>query len=250
MSDEHPSYPNPTIVEALCEVHFRLPGGWEPSLAGELFKRIQDEYPEMEPMSEVSVQLEHGPAGVLQRIEPARQKTRFKHADRPLLIHLAENMLTVNVLKPYPGWATMRSDVLSGWRHCREVLEPESVQRVGLRYINRIPRESLDQRPCDWLKASDYVPPAVLESRPGFFLRAQTHLDATNSLIVTLADARGDATGDPGGIVFDIDRIVEQDMGSDCQVIEDEIERLHTEVWRVFSSAKGPSLERLLRGEG
>lgn len=35
----HPTYPNPTIVEALCEIHFRFPEGteWKPTLVGEFF---------------------------------------------------------------------------------------------------------------------------------------------------------------------------------------------------------------------
>ena len=45
MSDEHPTYPNPTIVEAACDIHFRLSQTkeWKPSLPGELFKHIQKE---------------------------------------------------------------------------------------------------------------------------------------------------------------------------------------------------------------
>ena len=50
MISAHPSYPNPTIAEALCEVHWQFPAGreWKSSLPGELFKHIQDEYPEMD----------------------------------------------------------------------------------------------------------------------------------------------------------------------------------------------------------
>ncbi len=31
MSSEHPTYPNPTITEAVCDIHFRLPEGKEQS---------------------------------------------------------------------------------------------------------------------------------------------------------------------------------------------------------------------------
>lgn len=33
MDSEHLSYPNPTIIKAICDIHFRLPEakGWKPS---------------------------------------------------------------------------------------------------------------------------------------------------------------------------------------------------------------------------
>jgi hypothetical protein len=58
MNSRHPTYPNPTITEAVCDIHFRLPQEkeWKPSLPGELFKHIQNEYPEMEPVLEMGLQ--------------------------------------------------------------------------------------------------------------------------------------------------------------------------------------------------
>ncbi len=40
MNSGYPTYPNPTITEAVCDIHFRLPQEkeWKPSLPGELFK--------------------------------------------------------------------------------------------------------------------------------------------------------------------------------------------------------------------
>jgi uncharacterized protein (TIGR04255 family) len=49
-----------------------------------------------------------------------------------------------------------------------------------------------------------------------------------------------------GAIIFDIDRIVEREILTGQEVLEQEIERLHTDVWKVFSSAKSEKLETLL----
>lgn len=45
MNSGHPTYPNPTITEAVCDIHFRLSQEkeWRPSFPGELFKHIQTE---------------------------------------------------------------------------------------------------------------------------------------------------------------------------------------------------------------
>ena len=123
MNSEYPTYPNPTITEAVCDIHFRLPqeNEWKPSFPGELFKHIQNEYPEMEPVLEMGLQFEFGPLGTGTKFVPQRQKVRFKHGTRPLILQLAEDSLSISTLSPYQGWETMRHDVLAAKprRGCR-----------------------------------------------------------------------------------------------------------------------------------
>lgn len=247
MGDGHPTYPNPTIVEALCEVHFRPLGGWRGSLFGEFFKRVQNQYPEMEPVSEIGLQLEHGPNGIAQRILLPR-RMRFKHSERGLELQLGENVLTVNVLAPYPGWERMRRDVSDVWCQASEVLEPVAITRIGLRYINRIPLATHDERLQGWVSPGDHIPPSVLDSGPGVLLKVQTTLDAANRLIVTLTDPASEAGNADRGIVLDIDRIVEREVSPATDALEAEMSRLHDDVWEVFASAKGQQLEKLLQG--
>jgi hypothetical protein len=49
-----------------------------------------------------------------------------------------------------------------------------------------------------------------------------------------------------GAIIFDIDRIVEREVPTGQEVLMQEMDRLHADVWEVFSSAKGEKLEALL----
>ncbi len=174
------------------------------------------------------------------------KRYHHKHSTRPLIIQLAEESLSLSVLAPYQGWEVMKDDTLSIWEQIKEVLHPETVNRVGLRYINQIDREVERQQPGDWFVANDYFPNAVLNSEPGFLMRVQSRLDKENILIVTLGDI-GPASGNAfGAFIFDIDRIVEKELSIQQSVLKREIDRLHSDVWRVFSSAKGERLEALL----
>ncbi len=248
MNNGHPSYPNPTITEAVCDIHFRLPQekDWKPSFPGELFKHIQNEYPEMEPVLEIGLQFEFGPLGTGTKLLPQRQKVRFKHGTRPLILQLAENSLSISTLAPYQGWEVMRRDVLAAWQRVEEVLQPEVINRIGLRYINRIEKETEQDRPGTWLVANDYISDGILRSEPGFLLREEVHLDAENILIITLGDPKLDVNSEYGAIIFDIDRIVEREILTRQKALEQQMDHLHTDVWGVFSSAKGEKLEALL----
>ena len=246
----HPSFPNPTIAEALCEVHFELREGveWKPSLPGEFFKLIQDDYPEMELIQEVGIQFETGSSGFAQRILPTRPRFRYKHKDKPFLIQLAEKTITLNVLPRYPGWQVMVDRIGDIWRRASVLLMPARVSRIGLRFINRVPRESEDQRPSEWFKTTDYIAPAVLRSRAGLLSRVETRLDAENRVIVTLGDQGVSPSEASGAFILDIDRIVEKNLSIEVEDITTEAARLHEDVWDIFASAKTEKLELLLQG--
>src|SRR5712691_2578441 len=190
MTSGYPAYPNPTITEAVCDIHFRLPleKVWRPSFPGELFKQIQNEYPEMEPVLEMGLQFEFGPLGTGTKFVPQRQKVRFKHST-----------------------------------------------------------ETEQDRPGTWLVANDYISEGLLRSEPRFLLREEIHLDAENILIITLGDPKSDLDAGHRAIIFDIDRIVEREVPTGQEVLKQEMDHLHADVWEVFSSAKGEKLEALLK---
>lgn len=249
MSNVHSAYPNPTITEAVCDIHFRFSETreWKPSLPGELFKYIQDDYPEMEPVLEMGLQFEFGPSGAGTKFLPQSQKVRFKHKNRHLILQLAENSFSVSTLTPYQGWEIMRHDILSTWRKVVDILQPTLISRVGLRYINTFEKETLTDSVSNWLVETDYIPDGILRSEPGFFLRVQSRLDVENVLMITLGDVKSEASnGLYEAIVFDIDRVIEKEIVVEQEELERELEQLHVDVWNVFSSAKGKKLDNLL----
>lgn len=249
MKDMHISYP--TITEAICDFHFHFLEGkeWEPSLPEELFKHIQDDYPEMESVFEMGLQLESRPAGTGTTFLPQSQKVRFKHRNRPLVLQFAENSLSVSTLFPYQGWKRMREDVLSTWRRVEEILHPVQVDRVGLRYINAFKKEDMNERLSDWLVATEYIPEGIVRSESGYFLRSQSRLDTENVLMITLGDVKSASSNDEyGSIIFDIDRIAEKVIAPGTGKLEEVLEQLHEDVREVFFSAKGEKLENLLHG--
>jgi uncharacterized protein (TIGR04255 family) len=246
MSCKHPTYPNPTIQEALCEIHFALPEGvaWEPTVFGEFYRKIQDKFPQMEPVSQVAVQLQAGPARIEHTVLPARQTMRYRHPSKNLLVQLSEGILTVNVLPVYAGWERMQADILDVWGEALDVIHPQSVKRIGLRYIDFIQRESAGETPGDWLRDSEYLPKAALSSLAGFLSRTEIRVDEETRLIVAL----GEAGEDPPAIVLDIDCIVEKEITIEAESIAEATRRLHDMESEVFFASVTQRLERRLRG--
>jgi uncharacterized protein (TIGR04255 family) len=124
---------------------------------------------------------------------------------------------------------------------------PTSITRVGMRYINRIARQRANEVPGRWIVPNEVIPEAILSSGPGFISRMEKRLNEHNRLLVTLAhDASLDS--EPfGSLIFDIDRVREEEIrpGSLGSVVQ----QLHEDIWVVFESAKSPHYDRLLNQE-
>ncbi|MBW7881069.1 MAG: TIGR04255 family protein [Caldilineaceae bacterium] len=110
----------------------------------------------MEPVTEAAfhLQLQSGRAEFV----PPRSRMRYKHAARQLLIQLADGILTVNMLPQYAGWRQLQHDIHQAWRWALEVLQPAGITRIGLRYIDFLPKRNLDEQAAEWLAANEYLP--------------------------------------------------------------------------------------------
>ena len=245
---DHDKFAYTTIMEALCEIHFNFPEGkqWESSFLGDLFKTVQESFPIMEPVQQMGVSVEFGPQGFGQRLVPGQQKARYLQTKRKLLLQLSDSIFTVNRVEEYPGWVKMRRDIANGWRQAVSALSPAKITRIGLRYINRLPRNGSGQTPGHWLKLNEYIPSAILGSQRGLLSRVQVQKNEQSRTIVTLADepTSPDATSN---VIFDIDCIHIEEMVPTDKNLRSHIDGLHEEVWSVFSSAMTENLLRLLK---
>ncbi|MBI3268343.1 MAG: TIGR04255 family protein [Planctomycetes bacterium] len=245
----HPAFSHPTAVEAICEVHFRLPEGrsWVPRWYGDLFQRIQAEFPRMEPEQIVAVGATLSPRGLEHRVVPPILRMRYLHRERAHQVQLAPGVFTVNELSPYPGWGRFGEDLKAGWSHLLAVLGEATVHRVGLRYINHLPKAGTDELLSAWLAESEHYPRKILGCSSHFLSRFEHNPLPGLRLVVTVADGT-DGEGRPV-FVLDLDAIVEADLQSGWDCLYPEVDRLHDRIWAAFDSTLTPRyLTRLREG--
>ena len=171
MTDPHPSYPNPVIAEAPCELHVRgddRGDAWPTDLVSDFHRILQPDYARLETLSDLDLEVALTGAERNRRILAPRTRFRFHHTERGLLVHLAPGIVSVNVLAPYPGWASFRREILAIWARTVEVIHPSSVVRIGLRYINRIPKSSVEDTPAAWLRPTGFLPKGALRYASAF----------------------------------------------------------------------------------
>jgi len=248
LPNEHPSFKTPTINEALCELHFLRESGkeWDSAWYGDLFKRVITDYPRMEPNEILEVGVAVGPDGVLQSARRIGLRMQYHHKDRKHLFQLSDGVFTVNELAPYPGWDTFIADIERGWQLFSEIVHPTGLARIGLRYINEIPKEQPDEPVSRWLAPTEYIPAQILSARERFHSRLQVPVGADHRLVVTIAELeQPDRTR---SILFDIDTILNVRVTADWAAIRARLTDLHETAWKVFRGSITPDLNARLEG--
>lgn len=130
-------YRRDPIAEALCE--FRFAGGatWEQGSQTALHEALRDAYPMTPEVHKLlSAQLKFSEGGP--ELTQSDSTDRMKFSDGAGRVAFAgQDVLSVHVLAPYPGWEELRGAIESAYGAYRRVLSPTGLLRIGVRYINR-----------------------------------------------------------------------------------------------------------------
>src|SRR5690606_36924943 len=96
-------YRNPPIIEAICEFRFSSETKWDPTIPGLVYEKLKTEFPIRESRIEQEIEMRVDKSGLKHHIKPS-QKAVIISEDRKSLAQIGERILSINLLKPYPGW--------------------------------------------------------------------------------------------------------------------------------------------------
>ncbi|MDI4231478.1 TIGR04255 family protein [Bradyrhizobium sp. Arg237L] len=250
----HPSFPNPTIVEVTCEISF-FRHSQERLSSRSLYGVFGDEFPEMQPLvGNMNLQIFVGPAGAappaIQANPPAATGgLRFGNTSNDEFVQVTgSNFIYQLVGGKYPGWPQLKDKLLSNWKKAGEVVGPEKLIKIGLRYVNRIVKEPNHNQIRDWLKASDELPASLIASEGPYFARIESSPLAGHLKLITVGNQDPTPDTPVGAIILDIDRVCLEDDIPMANISE-KLEQLHEDIWTAFDSAKSDLLQARLMGE-
>lgn len=240
-------YPNPTILEAICEFHFTCieeSKNWDGKWYGHLHSILGENY-DMEPKTAKSVFISsnQGKATLGENAIPLNQMI-YTHKNTEHLIQLAPWVLTVNEIGKYKSWQTFLGHIEHAWKSLISIIGSLQIKRIGMRYINRIPRTSQDAV-GDWINKNDLFPKRILDQKKDFFFRCELPNSNNTRLIVTLTEEEMDLSIKP--IIFDIDTfIVKSQDGDKWNEIKESLITLHSAIRKEFDESQTNKLKSYL----
>ncbi len=154
-------YSEPPIVEAICEFRFSSDTEWDLTVPGLVYDRIKKHFPKKSQHQIQNVEIKQEEEEIKQIVN-VDTRSAFSTNDKKVLVQLGKRLLAINQLKPYKSWEKFNAKIDIALKTLLSIVEIKGVQRIGLRYTNRI------DIPGEYVKLEDYFNfrPSIEEALP------------------------------------------------------------------------------------
>lgn len=160
LAEPFPHLPHAPIIEAVIEVRVRAEVPWEEEAIQAQIKAQLPDYPQVDSHREVRQEVKLAPGQESQQtlLDLGWKGLRLRSSDNLHIAQFNRDGFVFSRLPPYESWEQLVSEGMRLWGIHREIARPAEVQRLGLRFINRIllPPKYMDFE--DYLKAPPKVP--------------------------------------------------------------------------------------------
>lgn len=233
-------YKNPPLVEAVCSFKFGGEQTWNGTIPGLLYAELRDGYPE-QPEQRMIFQANLFPADSGQAAQTQQQVvTAFRNGSKVLSV--GPDLLSVHSLKPYEGWDSLKARTSRAYEAYCKVGTPNTVENVGVRYINQVMVPSGPVRLEDYFTVTQVLPMDGFggTTLSSFFDRTElVYEDIPATIAFTWASAESERP-DSSAFVLDFDMAWKEESSIDDAL--GHLEVLHQRAQAAFESLIRDSL--------
>jgi uncharacterized protein (TIGR04255 family) len=145
-----PQYKRPPITEAIIELRLEQP--LPRTEVEKLLQRFRSEYAFSDDF--VAYEVRVNPAARRAEFEEQSSGYKLSSADRADVLLVTSAHMSCSRLAPYVGWDTFRARAEDHWRTWKRVTGYRKINRIGVRFINRI---DIPATAGEELKIADYL---------------------------------------------------------------------------------------------
>jgi uncharacterized protein (TIGR04255 family) len=139
LSQTFPNLARAPIVEAVIQWQSRAGRWFNPEELKQKLTARLPEYPACEAQHEMQVAATGVARGDTSVVHQTRwQGFRLRSQDPPHVVQFTETGIVFSRLEPYEDWEQFESAAFVCWRAFVAIAEPKDIQRLGVRFINRI----------------------------------------------------------------------------------------------------------------
>jgi uncharacterized protein (TIGR04255 family) len=216
------------ITEAIVDFRVSLPGGFQPEVFTSLKDKLRDAYPVMDErrLVEARVRIKVGetvPGGTTRH---ALHGYFFKSADGLNVAQFRVDGFTYNRLAPYTSWDAVRPEALRLWNEYLRLARPEKLDRLALRYINRlkVPAQGDVRRFINVVPPYFPGAPTFLTS---FLTRVASHDPVTGHSAIVTEALESDLNPSHAIVMLDIDVYTESGLRLEIEGLTQVLEDFH-----------------------
>jgi uncharacterized protein (TIGR04255 family) len=243
-------YRKPPVIEALCEIYFAA-SSWDDTIPGAFYERVKADFPQKRQRTiqeaQITVGLQQAAAAVRQ-LPPWMQ---FVSDEKHRMIQLAQDLLVVNQLSPYPHFEEWEPDVYRALRMYQDLAQPRNVVRVGLRYINQVVIPEKQVRMEDYFTIYPKLPQRLGDTHGSFLVRVEVPQSTQgHTVVITFGTAPPPPSQDVAqAFALDLYDIFATNVPVDEGVIKREVRRAHDNIVVAFEDSITDKLRALFEPE-
>ena len=231
------------ITEALFDFRVTLPAEFQAETLSTVRERLKDKYPAVEEMRKFEAQFELKPGGSFPVATSGELGGlvgyRFQSEDGRNFAQFRRDGFTFNRLPPYTEWDELCPEALRLWDVYVEATQPSRLDRLAVRYINRItlpPSFNL----TEYMEVTPPYFPGSPSTLAGFLIRETRH-DPQTGVIVNIVQAvdpilGADNSANSAALLLDIDVAQPGPLGLVDAEIRPVLEQFHRLKNQIFFS--------------
>jgi uncharacterized protein (TIGR04255 family) len=223
-SETFPHLSKAPIVEAVIDLRARAEVEWEESSISERLKPSLPDYPKRHSLSGFQQRVVLGP-GVTpegRTIDTGWTGLRFQTEDGLQVAQFNRNGFIFSRLRPYEEWDRLIREAMRLWALFADAAKATEVQRLGLRFINRIDLPSGPVRIEDYLEPSPQGPRDLNVTYQSFFHHDMFAVPGHSYAINLVRTTQPGPASQAGsfGLILDIDVFTTETCAPAMETIE------------------------------
>jgi len=197
------------IVEAVIEIRTRVESPWEESALRDELKAKLPSYPKIFSQSEFRHELKVKAGQPPEQLfhDMGWRGLRLESADGHYIAQFNRDGFVFSRLQPYESWDQFKEEAMRLWKVYAELAKSQEVQRLGVRFINRITLPVGEVLLADYLMAPPQPPGDLDLQITGFFHQDSLLVPGypyVLNIVKTVQPPHGSGS-DGGALILDID---------------------------------------------
>lgn len=238
-------YSNPPIVEVVCDFRFRVKDPNDLTVPGRFYERIQKDYPVREELHEFEVGLVLSQKELQQKLRTKLLGMQYRTEDGKHLIRVAPDLVSAHRLSPYLSWEDFFPKVELAFKTFLDIVQPEGLERVGLRYIDRVVIPTTSFELSEYFLIYPKTPDGTLANIAQFFMRLEIPFHEERDRLIIMLHNPPESTGETTFIILDWDYVLVQPAQVSIDEVLKWLDEAHDRVVEVFESSITDSCRQL-----
>lgn len=231
-------YSRGPITEAIIDLQVAPLPEEKLSVLDQMKEQVSESYLQQDPIFELTGLFEFQPDGPANTQAQRRQVGyRYTSSDGRQIWQARLSGFTFSRLSPYDRWHPFRDEARRLWTQFDQKLAPATVNRIAVRYVNRIdiPSASIDLK--EYFRTSPEIAPELQQGLSGFFMRLQIPQPDIKGEVLFTQTIVPPSTEGTVSVVLDIDLFRTVDIPSCDDGIWQLFEALHVRKNEIFESS-------------